>query len=97
MTNEPDLVILLVASYGALINRLLAEMKKAGIRGIRATHGFVIRAVAAEEPGISRLAVLLDTSKQAASRLADTMVKGGFLARYSEPGDRRRVWLRLTP
>jgi len=63
---------------------------------MRPSFGFVLRAVAAEEPTVSRLADLLGVSKQAASRLADDMVTAGFLQRGGDPADRRRTPLQLT-
>ena len=63
---------------------------------MRSSYGFVLRAVAAEEPTVSRLAELLGVSKQAASKLADDMVTAGFLRRGGDPSDRRRTPLRLT-
>ena len=63
---------------------------------MRPSFGFVLRAVAAEEPTVSRLAELLGVSKQAASRLADDMVTAGFLQRGGDPADRRRTPLQLT-
>jgi DNA-binding MarR family transcriptional regulator len=95
MTN-PDLVILLVASYRVVIDRLLSAHRAVGLGDVRPKHGFVIRAVAAEQPTINRLALLLDTSKQAASKLADAMVRQGFLTRFTDPKDRRQIRLKLS-
>jgi DNA-binding MarR family transcriptional regulator len=100
MTNlsaEPDLLILIVAANRVMIDRVLAGHRAAGLGDVKPKHGFVIRAVAAEEPTINRLAVLLDTSKQAASKLADAMVRRGFLVRFTDPHDRRQTRLRLAP
>jgi DNA-binding MarR family transcriptional regulator len=94
--TEPDLLILLVAANRVMIDRVLAGHRAVGLGEVRPKHGFVIRAVAAEEPTINRLAVLLDTSKQAASKLADAMVRRGFLSRFTDPHDRRMTRLRLT-
>jgi DNA-binding MarR family transcriptional regulator len=94
--QTPDLVILLVATYRAVVQRLLADMKSARIPGMRAQYGFVIRAVAAEEPTVNRLAELLDVTKQAASKLADNMVRHGFLVRVADHRDRRMSRLRLS-
>src|SRR5690349_17821899 len=96
LTNRPDLAILLAAGYRAVAERLLRSMDRGGLGGMRPIYGFVIRAVAAESPTISRLAQLLDVTKQAASQLADDMVKKGFLARKGEPEDRRRARLLLS-
>jgi DNA-binding MarR family transcriptional regulator len=56
----------------------------------------VLRAVAAEQPTVSRLAELLGITKQGASRLADDMVSLGYLERTNDPADRRRTHLRLS-
>jgi DNA-binding MarR family transcriptional regulator len=93
--GEPDLVILLAAAYRAVTERLLEDMRKAGIAGMRPAYGYVIRAVAAEEPTLNRLAELLDITKQAASKLAQQMVRGGFLVQAVDPQDRRQIRLRL--
>jgi DNA-binding MarR family transcriptional regulator len=93
--DGPDLAILLAAGYGALV----AELQEAHLRlglDVRPSFGFVIRAVAAEEPGISRLADLLGVTKQAASQLADEVENVGYIERFEDPDDRRRRRLRLT-
>ena len=94
--DAPDLAILIAASYRATIERLLRQMARGGITGMRSAYGFVIRAVAAEEPSIGRLAELLDTTKQAASKLSELMVHEGFLVRFIDKADARRTRLRLT-
>jgi DNA-binding MarR family transcriptional regulator len=63
---------------------------------VRPSFGFVIRAVAAEQPTINRLAQLLDVTKQAASQLADEIQAAGYVERFDDPADRRRRRLRLT-
>jgi len=64
---------------------------------MRPSFGFVLRAVAAEQPTVSRLAELLGITKQGASQLADDMVSLGYLERTGDPADRRRTHLRLSP
>lgn len=93
---EPDLAILVAASYRAVADRLQRDMERAGLGDMRPAYGFVIRAVAAEEPTINRLAELLEVSKQAASRVADEMERAGFIEREPDPNDRRSLRLRLT-
>jgi DNA-binding MarR family transcriptional regulator len=91
----PDLAIVLAAAYGALIRELRAAHLAAGLE-VRPAFGFVIRAVAAEEPTINRLAELLDVTKQSASQLADEVERAGFIERFEDSVDRRRRRLRLT-
>lgn len=71
-------------------------MTRAGLTGMRSAYGFVIRAVAVERPTIKKLAKLLDVSKQAASKLAEEMVRNDFIRRAADPDDRRSVRLELT-
>jgi DNA-binding MarR family transcriptional regulator len=95
--SEPDFSILIVAANRCLADRLGAAVATAGGEAMRPSFGFVIRAVAAEQPTVSRLAELLGVTKQAASRLADDMVRLGYLERAADEADRRRVSLRLSP
>ncbi|MGH2884010.1 MAG: MarR family winged helix-turn-helix transcriptional regulator, partial [Solirubrobacteraceae bacterium] len=94
--DEPDLAILLAAAYRALTERLGDAMNKRRIEGMRPSFGFVIRAVAAEQPTITRLAEMLDVTKQSASSLADEAERAGFIERVAVAGDRRSRHLRLT-
>jgi len=95
-STEPDLVILVVAAYRAVIRQLMTSMAEAGLHEMRPAYGFVIRAVQAEQPTVGRLAELLDTSKQNASKLADGMVAAKLLTRVVDPADARRTRLRLA-
>jgi DNA-binding MarR family transcriptional regulator len=95
--SEPDLAILIVAANRCVADRLGAAVATVGGESMRPSFGFVIRAVAAEQPTVSRLAELLGVTKQAASRLADDMVSLGYLERAADPADRRRTPLRLSP
>jgi DNA-binding MarR family transcriptional regulator len=94
--TEPDLAILITAANRCVADRLGQAVATAGGEAMRPSFGFVLRAVAAEQPTVSRLAELLGVSKQGASRLADDMVSLGYLERTADPGDRRRTHLRLS-
>ena len=96
MIDDPDLAIILVAANRCLSDRLIAAVRATGARDARPAFGFVIRAVDAEEPTVTRLAELLGVSRQAASKLADEMVQRGYLLRAADPDDRRRTRLRLS-
>src|ERR671933_2788673 len=96
MADNPDLAILLVAANRCLDDRLVAAVRQTGARDMRPAFGFVIRAVAAEEPTVGRLAELLGVSRQAASKVSDEMVRRGYLLRAADPADRRRTRLRLS-
>jgi DNA-binding MarR family transcriptional regulator len=94
--SEPDRAILLVAANRCLADRLGGAVATVGGEAMRPSFGFVIRAVAAEQPTVTRLAALLGVSKQATSRLAEDMVALGYLERHADPDDRRRTRLRLS-
>jgi DNA-binding MarR family transcriptional regulator len=95
--TEPDFAILLTTANRCAADRLLRAVTAVpGGEAMRSSFGFVLRAVAAERPTVSRLAELLGVSKQAASRMADDMVSAGFLQRGDDPSDRRRSPLQLS-
>lgn len=94
--TQPDFAILLTAANRCVADRLAQAVAPVSGGAMRSSYGFVLRAVAAEEPTVSRLAELLGVSKQAASRMADDMVIAGFLQRTEDSVDRRRTVLRLT-
>ena len=71
--SEPDLTILITAANRCVADRLIEAVAGAGGEAMRPSFGFVIRAVAAEQPTVSRLAELLGVSKQAACLLAEDM------------------------
>jgi DNA-binding MarR family transcriptional regulator len=95
-SQEPDFVLLVAGAFTAITERLERERAALGIAGIRPVHAFAIRAVYAERPTVNRLAELLGVTKQSASKLADDMIRTGFLTRQPDPDDRRRVRLTLT-
>ena len=90
-----DLAILVAAAWRAVTDELQASVI-ASEPMMRPVFGFVIRAVDAESPTITRLAELLETTKQAASLLADEVEAAGFIERFTPPNDRRARRLRLT-
>ena len=96
LVTQPDFAILLTAASRCVADRLVQAVAEVGKGVMRPSYGFVLRAVAAEQPTVSRLAELLGVSKQAASKLADDMVTAGFLERGGDPADRRRTPLQLT-
>ncbi len=80
------------STYGSAIRQALAEigcddMPRSGARVLGALR---------RDAGVSDIAGLVGTSKQAASQLVDTLVTRGYLTRAPAPDDRRRVVLTLT-
>jgi DNA-binding MarR family transcriptional regulator len=95
LTN-PDLAILIAASYRVVTDRLQAAMAAAGLDDMRPAFGYVIRALANEELSVSELARVLDVTKQAASQTVDEMERAGFVERRPSSSDRRVKVLALT-
>jgi DNA-binding MarR family transcriptional regulator len=71
-------------------------VERAGIEGMRAPFGFVIRALAEEPLELTALAERLGVTKQAAIKVVDEMEARGFLVREPHPTDRRAKRLTLT-
>jgi DNA-binding MarR family transcriptional regulator len=93
--DEPDLVILIAAANRVVTDRLLAAMERAGLT-MRPAWGYVIRALYEQPLPLTRLAELLDVTKQAAQQTVDDMAAVGLLERTADPDDARRKLLRLT-
>jgi aminopeptidase N len=68
----PDFAILITAANRCIADRLVEAVADAGGGSMRSSFGFVLRAVDAEQPTVSRLAELLGVTKQAASKLRTT-------------------------
>src|SRR3954466_11413961 len=96
MIDEPDLAILLVAANRCLNDRLVDAGRAPRARDMRPAFGFVIRAVAAEEPTVGRLAELLGVSRQAASKVSAEVGRRRSLLRAPDRDARRRTRLRLS-
>jgi DNA-binding MarR family transcriptional regulator len=94
-SDDVVLPVLLQAArqtYGSAIRSALADigcddMPRSGARVVGALR---------RESGVTDIAGLVGTSKQAASQLVDTLVTRGYLTRQAAPDDRRRVVLALT-
>jgi DNA-binding MarR family transcriptional regulator len=57
---------------------------------------WVVDALADQEQDASQLVALMGVSRQAVSKLVETLVAGGYLVRRPDERDRRRVRLGLT-
>jgi DNA-binding MarR family transcriptional regulator len=94
--ERTDLAILVVGATRLVADRLDAAVRRAGIEGMRAPFGFVIRALAEEPLELTALAERLGVTKQAAIKVVDEMEARGFLVREPHPTDRRAKRLTLT-
>jgi DNA-binding MarR family transcriptional regulator len=68
----------------------------AGLEGLPTSGGYLLAYLATGEESIADMIQGLGFTKQAFSQLVDTMVLRGFITRDIDPGDRRRMTLRMT-
>src|ERR687885_1352809 len=95
--ERTDFAILVVGATRYVADRLDAAVRAAGIDGMRAPFGFVIRALTDAPLELTALAERLGVTKQAAIKVVDEMEARGFLTREPHPTDRRAKHLTLTP
>jgi DNA-binding MarR family transcriptional regulator len=73
-----------------------AGLSKAGFNELPPEGWWALDALAHGEPDATALVTVMGTSRQAASKLVETLVAAGYVSRGADEGDRRRVRLTLT-
>ena len=99
MIGEPSripLARLFAIAYRSLIDDLHAELRARGWHDVRPAFGFALLAAASGPTTITALAGLTGTSKQAASKLVESMEAAGYLERQAAAGDARQRPVVLT-
>jgi DNA-binding MarR family transcriptional regulator len=81
------------AVFAAEIRRALAD---GGYDDLPPNGPYVIGGMARTSAPLGEVILQLGVSKQAAGQLVDTLVVRGYLDRSVDPGDRRRLVVRLT-
>src|SRR6266568_965987 len=91
--GEPPLARLFAIGYRLLIDRLHDRLRARGWTDVRPAFGFVLLAARDQPTSVSELAALMGTTKQAASKLVETMVAAGYVQRGvgAEDGRQRPV------
>ncbi len=92
----PALARLLAIAYRSLIDGLHERLRAGGWDDVRPTYGFVLLAARRGPITSTELGVLMGTTKQAASKLVDSMEIAGYVTRGSEHSDARRRPVVLT-
>jgi DNA-binding MarR family transcriptional regulator len=94
-TAGPPLARLFAIAYRVLIDGLHDRLRDLGWTDVRPAFGFVLLAARDEPTSVTALAALLGTTKQAASKLVDAMVSGGYVRRgaHAQDGRQRPVYL----
>ncbi|MGE9985218.1 MarR family winged helix-turn-helix transcriptional regulator [Desulfovibrio sp. SGI.169] len=76
---------------------ILAELKKAGLRGLAPSHGDVLaRLLACEACHMSELARQVRRSRSTLTALVEKLEKYGYVRRSADPEDSRGVLVALT-
>ena len=87
---------LLAMAYRQLVDDLHRRLAAQGWSDVRPAFGFLLLALREGPVSLRELVATLGTSKQAVSKLADTMVAAGLVERVADPRDARAKDLRLT-
>lgn len=79
------------------LSRLRAGLAARGFPDFRRGDGAWIRMLGDHPCGIGEIAELIGISPQAATKMADSLERRGYVERRDDDEDRRRVVLHLTP
>jgi DNA-binding MarR family transcriptional regulator len=97
MTEEPESFNDLLA-FARLrwLNRMRAELAGRGFTDFRRGDGAWVRILGHEPQGLGEMAEFIGISRQAATKMADSLERRGYVERMDDEADRRRVVLHLT-
>ena len=92
----PALARLFAIAYRSLIDGLHTRLMDKGWDDVRPAYGFVLLAARPSPTTSTELAALMGVTKQAASKVVDSMEEGGYVRRLAGDGDARRRPVELT-
>ena len=87
---------LMAMAFRALIDDLHLHLARSGWKDVRPAYGYVLLAARGGSITVTEVAALLGMTKQAASKLVETMVSEGYLRRAEHPEDARSKRLTLS-
>jgi DNA-binding MarR family transcriptional regulator len=87
---------LMAMAFRTLIDNLHARLARHGWKDVRPAYGYVLLAARESPITVTSVAALLGMTKQAASKLVESMVSDGYLLRGDHPEDARSKRLRLS-
>lgn len=99
MSSDPpgyELPLRLLFAFRSLIDDVHAELARQGYADLRPMHGFVFQAIGHDGTTAVELGRRLGISKQAAGKTIETLERLGYVGRERDPGDGRRMLVRLT-
>jgi DNA-binding MarR family transcriptional regulator len=94
--DRPALARLFAIAYRALVDALHEQLRSRGWDDVRPAFGFVLLAARDGPTTSTELATLMGTTKQAASKLVDSMERAGYVRRRTGAADARRRPIELT-
>ena len=94
--RRPNLGILLRNPGQAIIDRVSADLAKAGFDDIRPAHTAVFQHIEADGSRLTDLAERAQITKQSMGYLVDYLEERGYLERRDNPSDRRATIICLT-
>ena len=86
--GHEDFGILLGLAYQHFVEALRADLHERGFTDLGASFGYVLRALAAEPLTATQLAARLHLTPQGAAKIADAMVRHGYVERRMDPATR---------
>lgn len=91
-----QLAKLLLSTFTALVDVVVAELEREGHPGVTATHAFALEAIDDGAQSASELARMLGVSRQAAAKTIAALEELHYLDRHDDPEDARRKRLTVT-
>ncbi|SDT79134.1 MarR family winged helix-turn-helix transcriptional regulator [Actinoplanes derwentensis] len=91
-----DIPVLLLSAARALVDGIDSRVREAGFTDIRPAHGFAFARISGAGATVTELAEHLEITKQAASQMAEELIRKGYLKRGPHPADARARLLTLT-
>ena len=95
-SGGPPLARLFAIAYRLLIDGLHDRLRAQGWTDVRPAYGFVLLATRDQPASVTGLASLMGMTKQAASKLVETMVAAGYVQRGIDAQDGRQRPVDLT-
>ena len=94
--SDLDLTSLLSLSFSASVNELHDRLSELGFGDIRPAHGFMFKRIIPDGATGIELAEYLGITKQAVSKMVDSLEKSGYVMRQTHPTDKRGKIIVLT-
>uniref|UniRef100_UPI0020BF79F7 MarR family winged helix-turn-helix transcriptional regulator n=1 Tax=Lysinibacillus sp. D4A1_S13 TaxID=2941228 RepID=UPI0020BF79F7 len=91
-----DLTSLLSLSFSTVITELHDKLSELGFEDIRPAHGSMFKRILPNGATGTELAEYLGVSKQAVSKMVDSLENSGYVTRKTHPTDKRGKIIVLT-